>query len=118
MAARTTDDGEIELRLIDYPRSWDNPHLLDRYYNELDYSTSEIAADVFNGEVSRETIRKRLHQFGLMPEDGGRPSSSDPHAMRKLLLSVDKSSVGESVPEGDDSYKKYTDCGRGELDVE
>jgi hypothetical protein len=120
MAARNQSGGScgVEMQLTDYNRPWNNPDLLDRYYNDRDYSTAEIADEVFNGEVSRETIRKRLHEFDLMPEDGGRPSSSDPHATRKKLLAMGQENVGEDVPEGDESYKRYTLSGRGETDAE
>lgn len=113
----TDTDTGINMRITDYPHSWDNPDLLDRYYNELDYSTEEIAKDVFDGDVSRETVRKRLHQFDLMPVDGSNSPGSNSFVNPKLLLSLNKDDVGEDTPEGDDTFKDYTKAGRGGSDA-
>lgn len=87
--------------------SWDNPEILDHFYNEVGLSQAQIADEVFNGDVSSETIRNRLNQFDLVPDDR-EPSERDPHAGRKKLLAMNPEDLGlESTPEGDDTWKEH-----------
>ncbi|WP_226043435.1 hypothetical protein [Natrinema sp. DC36] len=61
------EDGSIGTRK---EGEWDDPEALERLYHEEDLTCSEIAQDVFDGSVSRETIRTRLNDFDIIgPED-------------------------------------------------
>jgi len=119
MAVNTsTTKTSTQLHITDYLKPWDNPQLLKYYYNELDYSTSTIAEEVANGNVSAETVRKRLHKFDIITAESNHPSSSDPYARKRLLLALDKDAIGKPKPGGDDSYKKYKRTNTGDSDAE
>lgn len=78
---------------------WDDPDELSRLYNEEGLSTARIATEVFRGRVSAETVRKRLHDFGVMDRAVLSPA--------RRLEKMNADDLGGPTRR-DDRYQKYT----------
>ena len=104
IATEVCDDqlDEPELRHVlsgmDLLDPWDDPAWLADAYRE--HSAPQIAYDLLDGAVSDETIRQRLHAFGLMDDPESRGSAPNTVPGREKLLAMDPNDWGDPIPEG------------------
>ena len=75
---------------------WDDPRWLANSYRE--HSAPQISDDLLNGAVSNETIRQRLHDFGLMDDPESRASAPNTGYGRERLIAMDPSDWGDPIP--------------------
>ena len=68
-------------------------------------SYREIAQEAFDGEISAEGVRQAALRYGIEAERKSDPENLSP---RELALRYSPDDGDTEVPEGDDTYTKYT----------
>ncbi|MFC6720860.1 hypothetical protein ACFQGT_00245 [Natrialbaceae archaeon GCM10025810] len=81
----TLDVAKRRLRQAGVLKPYDDPHVLAAC-RDRGMTTAEIAREVCGGEVSAETVRMRLHKFGL----------AEPRSLAERLEQMDPEDVGLS----------------------
>ncbi|SIS21724.1 hypothetical protein [Natronorubrum thiooxidans] len=89
------DDVRRRLRYETILKPWDDPHILEACYDGYDMSTTEIAETVCDNALTSETVRVRLHTFGILSEKS-----------QKVLEKMDPEDLDLS-PAVDDHDPKY-----------
>lgn len=102
------------LRDRDVLAPWDDPRALARLFIDDDRSCGWIAREVADGAITSETVRNRVHRFGLIdPLDERHPE----HRTNRLEA-LDPEDVGLSPLSGEgDRDEKYERRGGARTDV-